>query len=174
LGGPFAFRDPGEYLLHAGFDGRRSRWPFIGASLAEVDLQLLTRARLEAHRRPRFGAQLLAQMRHSPLDRAQAHLDALLGCKLLTNHIGIARVAAEPLFQPNLQAIQRFQARRGWWPVPSSFLQPTPRRRPRASELRRDPARSPAERLQLEHRRYIVRLLHLVPPQTLGPRKPLN
>ncbi len=48
-------------------------------TLAEVDLQLLTRPRLETHRRPCLGAQLLAQMRHRPLHRAQAHLDALLG-----------------------------------------------------------------------------------------------
>ena len=44
----------------------------LDAPLAEVDLQLLARQGLEAHRRPRLGAQLLTQMRHRPLDRAKA------------------------------------------------------------------------------------------------------
>jgi len=93
--------------------------------LAEVDLQLPTRTRLEAHRRPSLGPQFLAQMRDRPLDRAQAHLDALLGSEFLTDHIGVAGMAAEPLFQPNLQAIQRLRARRGWWLAPRPLLQPT-------------------------------------------------
>lgn len=44
----------------------------------------------------------------------RAHLDALLGREVLTNHIRIAGMAAEPLFERNLQALQRFLARRGW------------------------------------------------------------
>ena len=49
-------------------------------------------------------------MRHRTLDRAQAHLDALLGRKFLADNIGIAGMAPEPLFQPSLQPIQRFPA----------------------------------------------------------------
>ena len=51
----------------------------------------------------RIGAQLLPQMRHRPLDRAQAHLDALLDRKLLADHVGIAGMTAEPILNPGLK-----------------------------------------------------------------------
>ena len=146
----------------------------LDPSLPEVYLQLLTRSGLEPHRRPGLRPQFLTQMGHRPLDRAQAHLNALLGCKFLTDNICIAGMAPEPFLQPRLQTIQRFRARGRSGPVPSPFLQPPSRRRSRTTKLRRDPAGTPAERLQPQHRRHIVRLLHNVSPQTFGPRKLLS
>ncbi len=82
----------------------------LDAPLPEVDLQLLARTGLEPHRRPRLGAKLPTQMRHRTLDRAQAHLGALLGCELLADNVGIARVAAKPLLDPPLEAVQPLHA----------------------------------------------------------------
>ena len=53
--------DEEEYLLHL--------VPDRDTPLAEVDLQLLTGPRLEAHRRTSFGAQLLSQVGDRALDR---------------------------------------------------------------------------------------------------------
>ena len=47
--------------------------------LAEVDLQLPARRRLEPHRRQRLGLQRLPIRLHRPLQRPQADRDALLG-----------------------------------------------------------------------------------------------
>jgi hypothetical protein len=48
-------------------------------ALAEVDLQLPPRRRLEAHRRQRLRRELAPQVRHRPLDRAQADDKPQLG-----------------------------------------------------------------------------------------------
>jgi hypothetical protein len=48
-------------------------------ALAEVDLQLPPRRRLEAHRRQRLRRELAPQVRHRPLDRAQADDNPQLG-----------------------------------------------------------------------------------------------
>lgn len=139
--------------------------------LPKVDLQLLARARLEPHRRPRLGPQRLAQRRHRPLHGAQADLHALLCHQLLTHHVRVARMPPEALSDPALQPIQRTRPGRRRRGLPAALPQPPPNRRPRAPELRRDPPCAPTERLEPQHRRHVVRLLHLDPPQTLGPRK---
>ena len=84
-----------------------SKAPDQDAPLAEVDLQLVARRRLEADRRPRLGRQLTPQRRHLPLDRPQAQRDALLGQKLLTHHVGVAGMPPEALGQPFLEPRQR-------------------------------------------------------------------
>ena len=53
-------------------------------------------SRLEPHRRARLGRKLLAIALYRPLDRAQADDDALLGCQLLADHVGIAVAAGAP------------------------------------------------------------------------------
>jgi len=145
----------------------------LDAPLAEVDLKLLTGPRLEPDRRARLGAQLLAQVRHRPLHRAQAHHYALLRHEFLADHVGIAAMAPEALLDPRLKAVQRLRAQAWRRLAPCALPQPTPSRRPRTPELRRNPTCAPAKRLQSQHGRHIVRLQHLVPPQTLGPRKRL-
>ena len=153
----------------------RRRHPVdLHPTLAEVDLQLLARRRLEPDRRPRLGPQRPAQRRHRPLHRAQADLHALLGRELLAHDVGAARVATEPLGDPVLQPVERGRPCRRHRRPPAPLPQPPPDGRPRAPQLRRDPPCAPAERLQPQHRRHVVRLLHLDPPQTLGPRKRLR
>ncbi len=107
--------------------------------LTEIDLQLLARPGLEAHRRPRLGAQRLAQVNNRPLHRAQAHNDALLAGKLLAHHVGVATMTAEALIEPDFQPVQGLRARRRRRSAPFALPQPTPSRRPRAPELRRNP-----------------------------------
>jgi len=138
--------------------------------LAEVDLQLLARARLEAHRRPRLRPQLTAQVRHRPLHRPQADLDPLLGAKLLAHHVGVAAVATKPFGQPRLQTVQPLRPRRRRRRPPAARSQPPLHRVARTAELRRDPLRSPAQRRQPHHRRHVVRCPHLFPPQAARPR----
>jgi hypothetical protein len=78
----------------------------LNPALAEVDLQLLARLRLEPHRRTCRGNQLPAQRCRRTLDRPQADDDALLGCQLLANYIGVAGMATKPLGEPVGQSIQ--------------------------------------------------------------------
>ena len=84
-------------------------------------------------------------------------------------------VESMPIFRGiRIKAVQGLRTHRLRWPAPCPFLQPASCRRPRTPELRRDPPRAPAQRPQPQHRRHIVRLLHRVPPQTLGPRQRLS
>lgn len=54
---------------------------------AKIDLQLPARCRLEAHRCPRFRLQLAPVPLHSPLHRANADEDSLLGRQLLADDV---------------------------------------------------------------------------------------
>jgi hypothetical protein len=133
-------------------------------ALAEVDLHLPARRRLEAHRGQRLRREFAPQGRHGALDRAQADLDAQLGRQLLAHHVRVAPVAAQALGQPR--------------PVPGQRPRP-PRRAARppaprgevalhglaaAAQLGRDPPRAPAQRVQPQHRRHLVRCPHPLPP----------
>ena len=140
-----------------------------GAHLAEIDLHLMTRRRLETHRRPRLGAQFLAQMRHRPLDRAQAGLDAVLAFEILAHDIGIAAMPAKPLAQPCLKPVQPRRPSRRPIVHPTIGRQIAMHRAAIAPHLGRDPSLSPTQRLQPQHRRDLVRRAHLIPPQLLQP-----
>ncbi len=70
--------------------------------LAEVDLQLSPRRRLEPHRRACLRLQLPPPARNPPLDMPQADHHTVFGGKLLADDIGIAGVAEEPLAQPRV------------------------------------------------------------------------
>jgi len=48
-------------------------------ALAEIDLQLPPRRRLEAHRRQRLRRELTPQVRHRPLGRPQADNNCVMG-----------------------------------------------------------------------------------------------
>lgn len=85
--------------------------PKAASKISEVDLHQ-TRSRLATHRRQSLGPQFMARLRHRPLDRPKAHPDVLLGGKLLADHIGIARIAAEPSSTHAFQPSSAF-ARRG-------------------------------------------------------------
>ena len=66
----------------------------------------MTGWRLEAHRRHRLGAQLAAQVRHGPLDRAQATANAVLALQILAHDVGVATVLREAARQASLQTLQ--------------------------------------------------------------------
>src|SRR3546814_10445403 len=63
--------------------------------LAEVDLQLMARRRLEPNRRPRRRLQLATPTRNTALDMAKAHRDPMFGRQLLAHHVGVAAVPEE-------------------------------------------------------------------------------
>ena len=131
--------------------------------LAEVHLQLVPGRRLEPHRRPRRGRQLPPQRRHRALDRPQADAQAMLPLEVLPHHVGVALVAPEPLREPALQPIQRRGALRRPVGRPAARREVAPHRHVAAAQLRRDPPHAPAQRLQPDHRRHLVRLPHPVP-----------
>ena len=88
---------------------------------AEVDLHLVSRRRLEAHRRPVPRAQFPAQAPDRPLHRPRAHHDRLLLRQLLAHHVRVAGVRLQALPQPRFQPGQ---------------LRSRPRPRPPAGEKR--------------------------------------
>jgi hypothetical protein len=141
--------------------------------LAEVDLHLPARRRLEPQRRPRLGGELSAQRCDRSLDRAQAHRDPVLGQQLLPHHVGIAAVSPEPLRQPIRKPVQRLR------PLPLAAERPAAQpevasdRVPAAAELGRNPLRAPSQAAQSQHRRHLVRCQHLLPPQIFDLRHTL-
>lgn len=149
--------DEEEYLLHP--------VPDRDTPLAEVDLQLLTGPRLEAHRRAGLGTQLLPQVGDRALDRAQAHRDPELRREFLPDHVGIAGMAAEPFAQPRLMTIERPGPPLGLRRAPATLRQPSLHRVPGALKLGRDPLAPPTARLQRKHGRHFVRRPHLDPPR---------
>ena len=140
-----------------------------GAHLAKIDLHLVTRRRLETHRRARLGTQFLAQMRHRPLHRAQADLDAVLAFEILAHDIGIAAVTTKPLGQPVPQSAQLLGPLRRPVAHPAFSRQIAPHRPAIAPYLCCYSSLSPTQRLQPQHRRDFVRRAHLIPPQPLQP-----
>ena len=139
--------------------------------LAEVDLQLPFRRRLEPHRRQRRRRKLLPQVRHRPLHRAQARHHAQLGRQLLAHHVGVAAVATQPLSNPLLMPRQNAGPRRNPGRRPTARGYIPLHRLPVAAHLGRAPARAPAQPVQLQHRRHLVRRPHhLSPPIHDGQR----
>src|SRR5262252_257258 len=74
--------------------------------LAEVDLQLPTRRRLEPNRRARLRLQLPSPARNPPLNMTKADRNAMLGGKLLAHHVGVAVMPEEPFAQPVVQTVE--------------------------------------------------------------------
>src|SRR5579859_756437 len=139
--------------------------PDTHALLTEVDLELMTRRRLEPHRRARFRRQLLPIARHRPLDRPQAHRHAQLARQILTNDIRIASVAEEALTKPGFVASQ-FPARGpALIRLPSTSAEVPLHRRARAAKLSRQTLASPTQLSQPQHRRHLVRLEHRFSPR---------
>jgi hypothetical protein len=113
--------------------------------LAEVDLQLAARRRLEADGGARFREKLLAIGRERALHGPQARDDALLGGELLAHDIGIAAMPAEALAQPVLQAVQPLPALRLLERLPAAGVEVPLHRAPVHAQLARSASRpSPA------------------------------
>ena len=143
-------------------------------ALAEIDLQLPARRRLEAHRRPRLGQQPLPQRRAGSLHRAQAQRDAQLRRRFLAHHIGIAAVPDQPLLEPRLAPGQRRRPANPRVAAPAALAQIPPHRLGTGAELTGNPLGAPATTLELQHRRHLVRRPHHVPPRSLVPRGTLH
>ena len=79
------------------------------APLAEVDLQLLAGRGLESHRRPRLGAERLAQRRDRALYGAQRDGDPVLALQVLAHDVGVAVLLAEALGHPVGERVQRLR-----------------------------------------------------------------
>jgi hypothetical protein len=138
--------------------------PLLGdpdPSLAEVDLQLLAGAGLEAHRGALLGLQLPPPALDPLLHRAQADFDPVLALQLLANDVGVPAVAEEPLAQPVLQTVERRPALGLAEGHRAPGAKIAPDRIARAAELLRQPFRSPAELVQPHHRGHLFRLKHL-------------
>ena len=138
--------------------------------LAEVDLQLPPRRRLEADRGQRFRRELAPQVGHRPLDRAQADRDAQLGRELLAHHVGVAPVPPEPLSQPRPVPGQQPRPRRRAVRCPAARGEVAPHGLAVAAQLGRDPSRAPAQSPQPQHRRHLVRRPHPLPPPVVHGR----
>lgn len=131
---------------------------------AEVDLQLLPRRRLEAHRGSALRLQILAQSLDGALHSAQRHLDPMLVRQLLADDVGIAPMSPEALAEPIRQVIQSTSPSRRPVGVPTTTTQVTLHRLAVAPQLPGDPLRAPTQGLQPDHRRHIVWGQHHVPP----------
>ena len=124
--------------------------------LAEINLELASRRCLEPHRRLRLGRQQPPERRHRPLDRAQAHVDALLPDQVLAHHLGIAAVLEEALLQPRLLILELAAARLSAVRHPAVGRDVASHRVLAAPELPRDASQPPTERPQLQHRFHLV------------------
>lgn len=137
---------------------------------AEVDLQLMPRRGLEANRGRRLGEHFAAQVRHGSLDGAQAHSDAVLALQFLAHDITVAAVLAEPLGQPFAVGPQPARPLRLLVRLPATLTQIAAHGVAAAAQFPADALGSPAQRRQLEHRLYVLRRLHRLPPfDPLGP-----
>ena len=84
--------------------------PFLAGPdlrVAEVDLQLMPRARFKAHRRLPPCPQLSPPRLNPQLHRAQTNHNSMFAGQFLADHIGIAVVPEEPFSQPVFQSIKR-------------------------------------------------------------------
>jgi hypothetical protein len=142
----------------------------LHSRLAEVDLQLSPRRRLEAHRRPSLRPQILATPRHRPLYRAQADDQTKLRSQVLAHHVGVPPVPKQPLGQPFLPPIQDLGALGLAVGRPPAALDVAPHRVAADPQLGGNPLGAPAQRPQAQHRRHIVRRPHLVSPRNLSPQ----
>jgi len=142
-----------------------------GPDLAEVDLQLPPRRRLEPHSRQRLRRKLAPQMRHRPLHRAQAHMDAQLARQLLAHHVRVAAVTAEPLGNPDLVPGQHARPPRPTVRRPAAGGHITLHGLAAATQLGRNPPRAPTQPVQAQHRCHLIRVPHhLSPPAHYGRR----
>lgn len=132
----------------------------------KVDLQLPPRRRLKAHTGARLRFQLTAMITDRPLDRAQADPNVVLALQVLTNHVGVAPVLPQPFPQPALKSIESTLPVRPLVWRPRTPAQVTLHRVAAAAKLERDPLRAPAQPLQPQHHRNILRRLHHISPRS--------
>jgi hypothetical protein len=123
----------------------------VHRALAEVDLELIARGRLEAHGRPRLGPQCLPQRRDRALDGAERHGDPVVAREVLAHDVGIATVLRESGGEPRLEAVQPSDAQgpRRWRPravreVPLDGVLGAP-------DFPGDPLRAPAEGMETQN-----------------------
>ena len=74
--------------------------------VTKVNLQLVARPRLEAHRRTLLRLQLPSPALDPLLDRPQSNHDPMLARQFLAHDIGIAAVPEEALAQPVVQSVE--------------------------------------------------------------------
>ena len=142
-----------------------------GPALAEVDLQLTPRRRLEPHRGQRLRRKLAPQMRHRPLHRAQADHHAQLGRQFLAHHVGVAAMSPQPIGHPGRVLGQLPGACRDPTRRPATGCHIALHGLPVAADFSRDPARAPAQVVQPQHRRHLVRRSHHLSPPVHAVRK---
>ncbi len=133
--------------------------------LAEVDLQLLPRRRLEPHCRASLRLQFTPPARDPAFDVAKTEHHPMFGRQFLTDDVGVAAVSEEPLTQPILKPIQRRAPHRLSKRRRTTLAKISSHRVACAAELPRKPLGSPAKTVQPHHRRHLVRLQHLLSPR---------
>jgi hypothetical protein len=139
--------------------------------LAEIDLQLTPRRRLEPQCRPGLRCEFGAEWRHRTLQRAQRHHDPAFPRQVLAHDIGIAVVADQPLAQPCGLAGQLRATPTAPVAMPLTRGQVVLHRRPATAKLARDPPRPPTNLMQPKHRCHCLRRLHQRPPRLCQPRR---
>ncbi len=138
-------------------------------ALAEIDLQLPARRRLEPHRRQRRRDEFAPQVTHGALHRPQARHHAQLRRQVLAHHVGIAVVSREALGDPAGMLVQHPGTLRHPTARPSTGGQVALHRLTIAPDFPRDPPRAPSLIVQPQDRHHLVRRSHpLSPPVDPG------
>lgn len=129
----------------------------LDQTLAEVDLQLPARGRLEPRRRQRFGIQRLAIRLHGPLQGSPADRHVFLCQQILAHHIRIAPMPNEPLAQPTFKAVEPLRPLRGLERLHPARRHVVLHRVMTAAQLPRNPLQTPPTRPQAQHLRHVLR-----------------
>lgn len=116
--------------------------------VAEVDLHLMTRRRLEAHRRQLLRFLLAPPLSNPKFYRAQPVDDAMLALQLLPNDVRIPVVAKETLPKPIVQTIKCCPKHGLAIRYNATFTQLSANRVARVSKLLRNSFHSPASFVQ--------------------------
>lgn len=133
-----------------------------GPGGGEVDLELASGRRLEAHGGPGFGFEALADGLHRALDGAQRDADAQLVGELLAHDLGVASVLDEPVGEPVAEVIEGFGPPAAGVGRRAAEPDVAPDGVAGDAELGGDAPQPPAPPVEFEHHEHVVRRLHLL------------
>lgn len=128
--------------------------------VAEVDLHLMTRRCLEAHRRSLLRLQFPTPMLHPAFYRPQAYNDPMFTRQFLANDVRVALMPEEAFPQPVIEPVERRHARPASIRNDTTLAKVATYRIARAAEFLGDPLRAPATLMQAHHRHHFLRLQH--------------
>jgi hypothetical protein len=139
--------------------------------VAEVDLHLMTRRRLEAHRRPLLRFQFAPPLSNPKFYRAQPDDDAMLARQLLANDVRVPVVAKETLPKPIVQTIKCCPTHGRAIRNNATFTKISANCVARASKLLRNSFRSPASFVKAYHGQNFFTRSHFLNPHRSRQRR---